>query len=218
MTSFRNAEGGRILLALADAVHDHRQVLSDLDGAIGDGDHGINLNKGFTLFLEPFAASDGSLSQGLDLLSTILMTKIGGAMGPLYGFFFKAMAAASRDAENVDAAVFGAMISSGREAIGKISQAKPGDKTLLDVLVPAETAYQGALKEGGTFEAALEAMIRAATAGRNATKEMIARIGRASRLGARSKGTMDAGAVSCCLILETMARSIMGMLDSGRMV
>ncbi|MGA2362579.1 MAG: dihydroxyacetone kinase subunit DhaL [Candidatus Aminicenantales bacterium] len=212
MTGFRNSDGGRILPALVKAIRDHKQSLSDIDGAIGDGDHGINMNKGFMIFSERFAASPGNLSRGLDMLSMTLMTKIGGAMGPLYGFFFKGMAAACRNAETINAAVFGNMLSSCRDAIGKISQAKVGDKTLVDVLVPAEEAYRSACIDGKTFVGCLDAMISAAVQGRDATKEMMAKVGRASRLGERSRGIVDAGAASCCLILETMAQSIKAIL------
>ena len=94
----------------------------------------------------------------------------------------------------------------------QISQAKPGDKTLLDVLVPADQAYQAALQQGQSFEQCLAKMSEAAKKGRDATTDMVAKVGRSSRLGERSRGVTDSGAASCCLILETMAGSINELL------
>jgi len=212
MNEFSNLEGDRILFALTRAVQEHKQYLSDLDGAIGDGDHGINLNKGFRIFSDQFSVSPGNLSHGFEILSRILMSRIGGALGPLYGKFFEGMAAACRNAETINSAVFSHMLSNGRAAISKISQAKVGDKTLVDVLFPAEEAYQLAYIQGQTFIDCLDAMISAAVKGRDATTEMMAKVGRASRLGERSRGIVDPGAASCCLIFETIARSIKAIL------
>ena len=138
--------------------------------------------------------------------------KIGGSMGPLYGMFFKAMAGVTQGVDAVDAAVFGRMLKATREAIEKISPAKPGDKTLMDVLVPAQESYQTALDAGQPFTECLDAMSQAAEEGRDATKDMVAKLGRSSRLGERSRGVVDAGAASCCLILQTMANTIKGLL------
>jgi dihydroxyacetone kinase-like protein len=208
---FNNADGAVILTALVKAIQDNKQYLSDIDGLIGDGDHGINMNKGFTMFGEQLATGPVSFSQGLGMLSKTLMTKIGGSMGPLYGFLFKNMASACDGVEAIDAAVFGKMMTACKEGIQKVSQAQVGDKTLVDVLVPAEQAYQVALQKGKNFAECLDAMVAAAVQGRDATKDMIAKVGRSSRLGERSRGVIDAGSASCCLILETMAAGIKGL-------
>jgi len=211
--SFNNEAGAKIVLDLVAAIQANKQHLSDIDGLIGDGDHGVNMNKGFTLAGEQLAAQPGNLTHALSTLSKVLMVKIGGSMGPLYGMFFKAMAGACDGAETIDAATFGRMLTATREAIQKISPAQPGDKTLMDVLVPAVDAYQSALGAGKSFAECLDAMSAAAEQGRDATKDMVAKLGRSSRLGERSRGVLDAGAASCCLILQTSANSIKGLLQ-----
>lgn len=211
--AFTNSAGAQIVTDLIAAIQSQKQYLSDIDGAIGDGDHGINMNKGFTLTGEQLAREPGDLTHALGVLSKILMTKIGGSMGPLYGMFFKAMAGGAQGAAMIDAATFARMLRAAREAIEKISPAKPGDKTLMDVLVPAEAAYQAAFAAGQPFAACLDAMSAAAGQGRDATKDMVARLGRSSRLGERSRGVLDAGAASCCLLLQTTAHSAKKLLE-----
>src|SRR5512137_2777371 len=174
---FANRDGIRIVFDLIAAIQENKQYLSDIDGAIGDGDHGINMNKGFTLCGDELLAHPGDLSHGLKTLAKILVMKIGGSMGPLYGNFFKSMAAACEGADAIDTAVFGRMLSSGREGIQKISEAGSGDKTLMDVLLPAEAAYQDAAQAGEPFRVCLERMAEAARQGRDATKEMVAKLG-----------------------------------------
>jgi len=215
MEKFSNREGVRIVFDLIRAIQENKQYLSDIDGAIGDGDHGINMNKGFTLCRDELLANPGNLTHGIKTLSKVLVMKIGGAMGPLYGTFFKSLAAACDGVDAIDMAVFGRMLSSGREGIQKISDARPGDKTLMDVLLPAEAAYQAAAQTGEPFRVCLDKMVEAARQGRDATKDMVAKLGRSSRLGERSRGVIDAGAASCCLILETIAGTIGQLLICG---
>jgi dihydroxyacetone kinase-like protein len=215
MEEFSNREGIRIVFDLIRAIQENKQYLSDIDGAIGDGDHGINMNKGFTLCRDELLANPGNLTHGIKTLSKVLVMKIGGAMGPLYGTFFKSLAAACDGVDAIDMAVFGRMLSSGREGIQKISDARLGDKTLMDVLLPAEAAYQAAAQTGEPFRVCLDKMVEAARQGRDATKDMVAKLGRSSRLGERSRGVIDAGAASCCLILETIAGTIGQLLICG---
>ncbi|MCX5819561.1 MAG: dihydroxyacetone kinase subunit DhaL [Deltaproteobacteria bacterium] len=215
MEQFANRDGIRIVFDLIRAIQENKQYLSDIDGAIGDGDHGINMNKGFTLCRDELLANPGNLTHGLKTLSKILVMKIGGSMGPLYGTFFKSLAAACDGVDAIDMAVFGRMLSSGREGLQKISDAKPGDKTLMDVLLPAEAAYQAVAQTGEPFRVCLDQMVEAARQGRDATKDMVAKLGRSSRLGERSRGVIDAGAASCCLILEIMAGTIGHLLTCG---
>ena len=216
MDSFSSREGGRILKSLIAAVRDNKQKLSDLDGAIGDGDHGINMSKGFGLAEEELDSEPGDLSHGLQVVSKILMGSIGGAMGPLYGMFFRGLARGCSGEEQIDKGVFARMLASGLSSVLRISQAKVGDKSLMDALVPAVEAYQSALDGGKEFREALEAMAGAAEKGRDSTREMVARIGRASRLGERSKGTQDPGATSCALILRSLAESMKELLEGPR--
>lgn len=203
--TFSNKEGAVIIDKLITVIQENKQYLSDIDGLIGDGDHGINMNKGFTMCREELDKNPGDLAHGLKVLAKILMMKIGGSMGPLYGKFFKAIALSLDGKEEIGISEFGDALQSALDAIASISPAKVGDKTLIDTLVPAVTAYKNAQNEGKTFSEALEAMKNAAIEGRDSTKDMVAKLGRASRLGERSRGVLDAGATSCCLILETIA-------------
>lgn len=212
MESAATSQGQVIMAALIKTIQENKQYLSDIDGLIGDGDHGVNMNKGFTLCEEELGGNPTDLSSGLKTLYMILMTKIGGSMGPLYGMFFKAMSKACKGKEAIDAEVFGEMISTAKDKVLDISGAQLGDKTLLDTLIPAQEAYQKALSAGSSFSDCLNAMSAAAEAGRDATEDMVAKAGRSSRLGERSRGVLDAGATSCCLILQTFASTLQGML------
>ncbi len=216
MASITKEEGILVLDNIIKVIQENKQYLSDIDGAIGDGDHGINMNKGFSLCREEVDKHPGDLPHGLNLLSRILMMKIGGSMGPLYGKFFKGISSSLARHETIDAQAFGEALKASKDAIGSISQAKIGDKTLVDALYPAVDAYQKALDEGKVFTAALADMKQAAIAGRDGTKDLVARIGRSSRLGERSKGVIDAGAASCTLILVSMADTITGLTDSNK--
>ncbi len=213
MLSFSNQEGVAVTLALIDAVAENKQNLSDLDGLIGDGDHGVNMNKGFQLCREQLDPATMNLSDSFRLLGTVLMDQIGGAMGPLYGSIFRALARTSKDHERIDAVVFAGMLEAAEGKVRELGQCEPGDKTLLDVLAPATEAFKRALAGGKDFRSALEAMEKAAGAGREATVDMVAKKGRSSRLGERSRGVPDAGATSCCLILITMAGTIKQLLS-----
>ena len=208
MQYFPTSDGPQILQALIECMQENRAYLSELDGAIGDGDHGINMSKGFGLAGAQLGAEGYDLSVGLDTLGTTLMMEIGGAMGPLYGSLFMAMAAECQGQEQVDAALFGRMLEASRRAVSDLGSAKPGDKTLMDTLVPAVEAYTAEVAGGGTFRSALERMERAAEAGKDSTRDLVARIGRASRLGERSRGHLDAGATSCWLVLRALADAI----------
>jgi dihydroxyacetone kinase-like protein len=213
MASFSNEEGIKILHDVILAIQENKQYLSDIDGMIADGDHGVNMNKGFTMCREDLDRNPGNLAYGLNLLSRNLMMKIGGSMGPLYGKFFKSISLTIGENETIDAVLWGEALNAARESISALSTARVGDKTLVDALFPAVDAYQNALDTGKDFTAALAAMKKAAGDGRDATENMVAKIGRSSRLGERSKGVIDAGAASCALILGTMADSITEILQ-----
>jgi dihydroxyacetone kinase-like protein len=212
MNTFSNKKGAVITDKLILVIQQNKQYLSDIDGLIGDGDHGINMNKGFTMCREELDKNPGDLVHGLKALSKILMMKIGGSMGPLYGKFFKAISVALDGKEEIGIVEMGDALQAAVDAIASISPAQVGDKTLIDTLVPAVTAYKNAQNEGKSFPEALEAMKIAAAEGRDSTKDMVAKIGRASRLGERSRGVLDAGATSCCLILETIGNEGLELL------
>ncbi len=215
MNSFSNRQGIRIIHELIRAVQHNKQYLSDIDGAIGDGDHGVNMNKGFTLCGVELEKNPGDLTHGLDLLSNILLMRIGGSMGPLYGKFFAAFADGTRGKDTIGAEDMRGIFLGMAASIRLLSTARPGDKTLIDALVPAIDVYQQNLDAGGTMVHALQAMKQAAQEGRDSTKEMVAQVGRAARLGERSKGCIDAGAASCCIIIETIADTISTLAEES---
>lgn len=215
MQTFSKAQGIIILNNLILTFQENKQYLSDIDGLIGDGDHGINMNKGFTLVRLELDKNPGDLIHGLKILSKVLMTKIGGSMGPLYGKFFNAMALSLEDKEQIGINEIGESLKSVVKAIASISAAQVGDKTLIDTLVPAVAAYEKASQDGNTFSEALQTLKVAALAGYLSTKNMAAKIGRASRLGERSIGVLDPGAASCYLILETLSDSILELINKN---
>jgi dihydroxyacetone kinase-like protein len=205
MQTFPNAGGGAIVLSLAERIIENRAYLSEIDGKIGDGDHGVNMAKGFAMTAERLKGKDASLAEALDTLGTLLMTEIGGSMGPLYGVMFTEFAEKIETAEAIDAEAYSRMLHAGLEGIQSIGEAKVGDKTLIDTLVPAIEAFDAATREGQSFADALTALVSAAEAGRDSTINLVAKIGRASRLGERSLGVLDAGATSCAIILKELS-------------
>ncbi len=213
--TFTNLEGAIIITDMIEAIYENKQHLSDIDGLIGDGDHGINMNKGFQLCKAKLEETPVDLATSAQTLAKILLMKIGGSMGPLYGKlyggFAKALAGVGQIGKEQMQVALNAMLAS----IQSISPAKPGDKTLLDALVPAIDAYNSAIEAGADFVTALDAMSAAARTGRDSTIDMVAMLGRASRLGERSRGVQDAGATSCCLLLETLATSSKKLLSEN---
>ena len=210
--SFANAEGKSILLKMVKAIQDNKAYLGDIDGLIGDGDHGMNMNKGFTVFEERFADQDFGFTEGLDDLGMILLNEIGGSMGPIYGTILMGMAEQGEDLEEIGLEEFSGMLEHGLSELQTIIEAQVGDKTLVDTLSPAVDSLKKALEQGETFDKALDDMKTAAEAGRDSTKDLVAKFGRSSRLGERSRGVLDAGATSCCLILCAMADGIEELL------
>ncbi len=212
-SSLSNKAGAAVAGGLVKVIQKNKEYLSEIDGAIGDGDHGINMNKGFTMFMERTNLDEVDLSGALKGLGRVLLMEIGGSMGPIYGTFFREMAKVSAGRERIDAAIFAQMLRAALTGVQGLGEAQLGDKTMLDTLIPATEAFEKTLAGGGDFPACLDAMEKAAKAGWEGTKDMEARIGRASRLGKRSIGTVDAGATSCWLLLEAFAagmRPLMG--------
>ena len=202
-------QAGPIVLDLVETINANRAYLSEIDGLIGDGDHGINMSKGFTQCGEALRAPPTlpGLAEGLDTLAMTLLEGIGGSMGPLYGSFFMGLAETLSGKETLDAQLFGEALANVVAGVETVGSAKVGDKTLMDTLVPAREAFQAAVADGADFSSALAAMIDAAERGWHSTKDLQARIGRAARLGERSIGVLDAGATSCFLILKTLGTS-----------
>ncbi|HBE78578.1 MAG TPA: dihydroxyacetone kinase subunit L [Firmicutes bacterium] len=208
MESFLTDEGSLIVYDLIATIQNNKDYLSEIDGAIGDGDHGINMNKGFTICKERLAAQKVDLATALKTLGKVLLTEIGGSMGPLYGTFFIEMSKACDGKVNIDNQIFADMLKAALKGIQSLGNAKVGDKTLIDTLSPAVDTYVAAVNRGDSFERALQAMNTAAETGKESTRELVAKVGRASRLGERSRGVLDAGATSCYLMLSSMASSI----------
>lgn len=204
MESFSNKAGAAIVEQLIDTIQSNKEYLSEIDGLIGDGDHGINMNKGFTICKERLTDKE-NLSEAFALLGNILLTEIGGSMGPIYGSFFIEMADAIQCDEWIDKYVFCKMAEAGLAGIRDLVPTDIGDKTLLDALIPAVKAFRDSVADEDDFKVALEKMASAANEGRDATKDMVAKVGRASRLGERSRGVLDAGAVSCALIVLSIS-------------
>jgi phosphoenolpyruvate---glycerone phosphotransferase subunit DhaL len=193
------------ILTLSAAVHEQADYLTQLDSAIGDADHGINMKRGLTAAVE---ALDGDDAQTVgDVLvgtGTVLLSKVGGAAGPLYGTALRA-AGRALDSSTVEPEQLGAALRAGLDALQKLGAAVPGDKTIVDAYAPAIEAYDKELEAGGDVGAATRAAANAAEEGMTATTAMQARKGRASYLGPRSIGHQDPGATSTWLIFRSLA-------------
>ncbi|WP_413742732.1 dihydroxyacetone kinase subunit DhaL [Sodalis sp. RH15] len=206
--------GSEIVADLVNVIVGNREYLSEIDGAIGDGDHGINMSKGFTLCGKAINGKALTLAQAFDALSDALMEGIGGSMGPLYGSLFMGMADSVRDKPFLDKAAFAAMLRGGLTGLQDISSAGIGDKCLMDTLIPAVDGFERSVLQGDSFSQALAQLKLNAAQGRDSTRDLVAKIGRASRLGERSRGVLDAGAVSCCLLLTQLADTVERRLAS----
>ena len=195
-----------IELAAAD-IAEQRDYLVDLDRAIGDGDHGENMDRGFKAAVEALEqAQPGSVAEVLKTVAKTLMSTVGGAAGPLYGTAFLRASKAAGDGE-LDGAGVAAVIAGALEGIQARGKATTGEKTMVDAWTPALEAARAAAESGSGPAAVLEAAATAAEAGAAATEPLRATKGRASYLGERSIGHLDPGAVSTSLILRAAARA-----------
>ncbi|MBM7860676.1 dihydroxyacetone kinase subunit DhaL [Lentzea nigeriaca] len=191
--------------AVATAVEEHRDQLTQLDAAIGDADHGANMSRGFTAVsaaletFEPATVGDVLVKTGSTLMSTV-----GGASGPLYGAAFRAAGKVLTEPSASPRQLVEALHAA-TAAVTQLGAATLGDKTMLDALAPAVTALEEALFHGADLAAATAAAAKAAEDGAHATTPLQARKGRASYLGPRSIGHQDPGATSTALIFTTLA-------------
>lgn len=182
----------------AAAIAEHRVELVALDTAIGDGDHGTNMDRGMKVAMEKVDAVEGDdIGAILKAVAMALISKVGGAAGPLYGTLFLQMGTATAGKTELDTAGWTAALEAGIKGVQARGKAEPGDKTMIDALLPALQA----LKDGGDLTASADA----AKAGMEATIPLEARRGRASYLGPRSVGHQDPGATSSHLLLRTAA-------------
>ena len=192
------------LTLCAQAMAENRVWLIELDRAIGDSDHGENMDRGFQAVLDKLVeVPPETPGAALKLTAMTLISKVGGAAGPLYGTAFLRAAAALGDAMEVEPAAFAGALLAARDGIVARGKAGPGDKTMLDAWTPAAEAAVAAAADGaGSVLEVLVAAAEAAEAGAAATDPMVARKGRASYLGERSAGHRDPGAASSALILR----------------
>lgn len=190
----------------ADAVRADESRLTALDAAIGDGDHGANLTRGLAAAVAAIAEQEPATPAAvLVTAGRGIIAKTGGASGPLYGTAFRRAGKALGDAADADAAAVAEALAAMLAGIQELGGAAEGDKTMVDALAPAVTAFASAASDGGALPAAARAAADAAEAGLAATVPMQARKGRASYLGARSVGHEDPGAASMVLLLRALA-------------
>ena len=202
----------------AERLHNQATLLTQLDQAIGDGDHGINMDRGFSAIVAMLDAQPGANGQTsgqavgglLRQAGQTLIKTVGGASGPLYGTAFLRAAAvyarlADKDPSTVDMV---AAMKAAAEGVGSLGRSTTGEKTMLDALVPAVSAAEAALEAEEDERAVLAAARRAAEAGAQATIPMLATKGRASYLGERSIGHQDPGATSAALLLGALADAL----------
>jgi dihydroxyacetone kinase-like protein len=190
----------------ARLVHEQRDELTRLDAAIGDADHGANLDRGMTAVMSALETeSPTDPAAVLKTVATTLIRTVGGASGPLYGTFFLR---ASGALGGGGSAAFAAALRAGLDGVAARGKAVPGDKTMLDALVPACDALEEALADGQSLAEGLHAAAKGAARGRDATVPMVARKGRASYLGERSAGHQDPGATSAALLVEAAATAL----------
>jgi dihydroxyacetone kinase-like protein len=202
----------RWIRAFAAEVGAKKEQLTQLDAAVGDGDHGINMDRGMSAVLAKLDAATEEQDIGA-LLKTVGMTlvsTVGGAGGPLYGTLFLQMGTAVSGKDELGPDDWAAALEAGIAGVQARGKAEPGDKTMIDALIPGRDALKSALAEGASFEDALRQSADAAGQGMRDTVPLVARKGRASYLGERSAGHQDPGATSSHLLLEAAAETWSG--------
>jgi dihydroxyacetone kinase-like protein len=193
----------------AAEVEAHRAELVRLDTAIGDGDHGTNMDRGMRKALERLDGLEGAdIGATLKAVGMALVSSVGGAAGPLYGTLFMQMGTKTAGAEQLDIAGWTDALAAGVQGVQARGRAEPGDKTMVDALLPALEALRSAQADGADPADALRRSADAAREGMEATVEMEARKGRASYLGPRSVGHQDPGATSAELLLRSAAEAL----------
>ncbi|HVM24003.1 MAG TPA: dihydroxyacetone kinase subunit DhaL [Candidatus Limnocylindrales bacterium] len=208
MSAFDSAALRRFVDLFADRLRERRDELTQLDSAIGDADHGTNMDRGFTAARGKLAELDASADLGA-LAKTVGMTLIstvGGASGPLYGTFFLRLSTSFGDRAEAGPAELGAALRAGLEGLVQRGKAELDDKTMVDAISPAVDAYDAAAGDG--IGPALEAAAEAAATGRDRVTPLVARKGRASYLGERSANHQDPGATSATIMVEALRDAV----------
>jgi dihydroxyacetone kinase-like protein len=192
--------------AFSATVKENKEYLTRLDSAIGDADHGINMDRGMTAVDAKLDGLEGDDIGGmLKTVGMTLVSTVGGAGGPLYGTLFLQMGMATAGKTELEPEDWAAALDGAVKGVEMRGKAEPGDKTMIDALIPARDAYSAALAEGASFDDALRRSAKAAEEGMEATTPLVARKGRASYLGERSAGHQDPGATSSYLLVKTAA-------------
>jgi dihydroxyacetone kinase-like protein len=208
---FTAAQAVAWVRASAAVVEENAAALTRLDAAIGDGDHGTNMNRGFKAALQRLdGLQDEDLGGVFKAVGMALISKVGGASGPLYGSFYLALGKELGDAAEVDDERLAAALRAGYQGVVARGKAQLEDKTMLDAWHPALEALDAALASGEELGAALDAAEQAAEAGMKATIPLVARKGRASYLGERSRDHQDPGATSTHLLVKALADVVNG--------
>ncbi len=190
----------------AATIRDQKEYLTELDSAIGDADHGINMDRGFQAVIAKLPGlPNRAIGAAFKTVGMTLVSTVGGASGPLYGTFFLQCATATAGREAIGLGEIVAALDAGIAGIQRIGKANAGDKTMLDTLLPARDALRAAAESGASLADALTRTVGAAEQGMLATIPLVARKGRASYLGERSAGHQDPGATSSYLLLKTAA-------------
>lgn len=195
--------------AFAAVVAENKEYLTELDSAIGDADHGINMNRGFQAVLGKLDASESAdIGALLKTVGMTLVSTVGGASGPLYGTLFLQMGTSAAGKSDLSGDDWAAALAAGVAGVQRRGKAELGDKTMIDALVPAVEAVRSALADGSTLDEALRRSAEAAREGMTATIPLVARKGRASYLGERSANHQDPGATSSWLLLRTATEAL----------
>ena len=198
----------KIFIDIANTIERNVDYLTELDAAIGDGDHGVNMNKGFKKIKENLlGASTEDIGEMLIISGKVLLNEIGGAMGPLYGGGFIKAGTALKGKNSLDKVDIYNLFSAMLDSMNIIAPAKIGDKTLVDTLEPFIIEYKRLMGDNDLLSTFSKALIKAKE-GMESTKDIISRVGRSSRLLERSIGHIDVGAASSYLILESFYNSI----------
>lgn len=206
--SFSSGQVSDWIRAFAAAVAENKDYLTELDSAIGDADHGTNMNRGMQAVLAKLEAGDqDDIGATLKTVGMTLVSTVGGASGPLYGTLFLQMGSSAAGKSDLSGEDWAAALATGLAGVQRRGKAELGDKTMIDALAPAVEALRSALADGAAADEAVRRSAQAARDGMTATIPLVARKGRASYLGERSADHQDPGATSSWLLLRTAAET-----------
>ncbi|MEY2607258.1 MAG: phosphoenolpyruvate---glycerone phosphotransferase subunit DhaL [Verrucomicrobiota bacterium] len=193
----------------AALIAENKDHLTQLDSAIGDADHGANMDRGFKAVLGKKTEFQGKdIATVFKTVAMTLISTVGGASGPLYGTFFLQAGLLAAGKSSISAEEFGALLEKGLNGVIQRGKANPGDKTMIDAMQPAIEAYRKAVQGGESLDGALKKAAKSSREGMKATIPLVAKKGRASYLGERSAGHQDPGSTSTALLFQAAAESL----------